>query len=193
MPKRAVPVTLLLLLTPALSSSQVPLGPEFRVNAHTTGNQGGPAVAWRAGGDFVVAWHGEGDGDGYGVFTRRFSPAGVPRTPGQTRLNDDTDSYERMPALAVDADGRTVVTWHDQLGDFSDTEVFARPMDPAGTPAPAAFRVNTYTTGHQLGMSVALTGGGNFVVVWSAPRTAAGRASSASASTPPGRRSAASS
>ena len=174
MPKRSFLVTLLLALTPALSSGQVPLGPEFRVNAHTTGNQGGPAVAWRAGGDFVVAWHGEGEGDGYGVFTRRFSPAGVARTPGQTRLNDDTDSYERFPGIALDADGRAVAIWNDELGDFSDTEVFARPIDAAGTPAPAGFRVNTYTTGHQRGISVAMTGAGNFVVVWASEQDGSG-------------------
>jgi len=32
------------------------VGGEFRVNTFTTGNQGGPAVAWTRRGNFVVAW-----------------------------------------------------------------------------------------------------------------------------------------
>jgi hypothetical protein len=50
----------------------LPIGPEFRVNSHTTGSQNHPAVAYASGGRFVVAWTSDGqDGDGYGIFGQR--------------------------------------------------------------------------------------------------------------------------
>ncbi|VTU01332.1 rhs repeat-associated core domain-containing protein : YD repeat protein OS=Isosphaera pallida (strain ATCC 43644 / DSM 9630 / IS1B) GN=Isop_2419 PE=4 SV=1 [Gemmataceae bacterium] len=50
------------------SATGTGIGTEFRVNAHTTGYQGTPAVATGAGGAFVVAWGGTGPGDADGVF-----------------------------------------------------------------------------------------------------------------------------
>lgn len=49
----------------------VPLGADFRVNSHTTGDQSYPAVAARGPGDFVVVWHSYGqDGSNRGIFGR---------------------------------------------------------------------------------------------------------------------------
>jgi hypothetical protein len=56
-------------------ASGSPLGPEFRVNTHTTGSQLASAVAADMSGDFVVAWQSSGqDGSGYGIFGQRYLP-----------------------------------------------------------------------------------------------------------------------
>jgi hypothetical protein len=54
-------------------SSGVPLGPEFRVNTYTTGDQNGKAVAADSAGHFVVVWQSGHDGSGSGVFGQRYS------------------------------------------------------------------------------------------------------------------------
>jgi hypothetical protein len=55
-------------------STGAPLGPEFRVNTHTTSDQLFPAVASDSFGNFVVAWQGNAqDGSSYGVFGQRYS------------------------------------------------------------------------------------------------------------------------
>jgi hypothetical protein len=56
------------------AASGQPLGPEFRVNTHTTGNQSVPSVAADAAGNFVIAWTSYGqDGSANGVFAQRYS------------------------------------------------------------------------------------------------------------------------
>ncbi len=174
MPKRAVPVVLLLCLAPAVARSQVPVGPEFAVNTYTTGFQNAPTVALQADGNFVVVWQGVGEGDSYGVFARRFNPSGVATTPGEVRLNSSTPDYQRLASIATATDGRLVVVWRNDTSDFSDYDVMARQFDAAGTPGPE-FRVNTYTTGHQGPGSVAMAATGNFVVVWASPQDGSGK------------------
>jgi len=64
--------------------------PELQVNTYTTGNQGSPAVACDAKGNFVVVWRSDvlppwyadsQDGDSAGVFGRRFEILGTVATP----------------------------------------------------------------------------------------------------------------
>ena len=77
MPKRIVPVVLVVCLAPIGAWSQVRVGPEFRVNGHTTGSQAHSSVAATPNGGFVVAWQSAGqDGSGYGVFARRYDALG---------------------------------------------------------------------------------------------------------------------
>jgi hypothetical protein len=50
-------------------------GSEFQVNTYTIGAQGAPDVAMDGDGNFVIAWESSGqDGDGTGIFARRFLP-----------------------------------------------------------------------------------------------------------------------
>jgi len=55
------------------------LGPEFDVNAFTTGFPAEPDVAVHADGSFVVAWRVIRDGGGSGVFARLFDATGAAR------------------------------------------------------------------------------------------------------------------
>ncbi|MEM8601991.1 MAG: T9SS type A sorting domain-containing protein, partial [Bacteroidota bacterium] len=59
-------------------------GAEFQVNDYTTNGQNTPVVALDASGGFVVAWAGEGTGDGAGVFARRYDASGASQNPEVT-------------------------------------------------------------------------------------------------------------
>jgi len=70
-------------------SNGAALGSEFRVNAHTAGDQDSPAVAMHPSGEFVVAWSSTGqDGSDSGVFAQRFTVA----TPTPTTATPTTTS-----------------------------------------------------------------------------------------------------
>ena len=56
------------------ASTGVPLGPEFRVNTHTTNAQSNPSVAADSSGNFVIVWNSDTqDGSSFGVFGQRYS------------------------------------------------------------------------------------------------------------------------
>jgi len=137
-------------------------GAEFPVNAYTTGNQSGPALAADMNGGFVVVWNGARAGDTLGVSGRRFTAFGTPLT-GDFAVNSFTPGGQQRPDVTLTDNGEIVVLF-ERFGN--DLEVFARRFDAFGNPMAAEFRVNTYTTGHQWFPSVAPRPGGGFVATW---------------------------
>ncbi len=51
--------------------------------------------------------------------------------------------------------------------DTSSDSVQGQHFASDGSPVGGEFQINTYTTSHQQGPALSITGGGNFVVVWS--------------------------
>jgi hypothetical protein len=142
-----------------------PLGPEFRVNTYTTGNQNSPSVAADASGNFVVVWTSSTqDGSGGGIFGQRYASQGNP-LGSEFRINAYTPNSQARPSVAADASGNVVVVW-SSYQDGSGYGVFGQRYDNSGTPAGPEFRVNTYTTDDQGYPAVAADSSGNFVVVW---------------------------
>jgi hypothetical protein len=136
-----------------------PLGPEFRVNTYTTGNQTYASIASDSAGNFVVVWTGD-DGLSGSVFGQRYASSGGPLGP-EFRVNTYTTNLQSDPAVGSDASGNFVVAWR------SDQGVYGQRYASTGTPLGPEFRVNTYTTGGQFLPAVASDASGNFVVVWS--------------------------
>jgi hypothetical protein len=66
--------------------------------------------------------------------------------------------------VASDSSGRFVVAWMSDDGDYWG--VFAQRYASTSVPLGGEFRVNTYTTKHQVYPSVASDSAGNFVVAW---------------------------
>jgi hypothetical protein len=144
----------------------VPQGGEFQVNAYTTLDQAGPAVAVDPVGNFVVVWASRQDGSGDGIVGQRFDAAGTPRGT-EFQVNTYTTSNQSVPAVAVDAGGNFVVVWHGyHQEDGSSFGIFGQRYDAAGAPRGGEFRINTYTTNGQIFPGVAMDAGSNFVVVW---------------------------
>src|SRR5262245_25019739 len=76
------------------------LGPEFRVNTFTTGDQRQVGVAVNATGDFVVVWDSIGqDGDQGGIYAQRFNASGTPKGL-EFRVNVTTAGDQVTPKVA---------------------------------------------------------------------------------------------
>jgi hypothetical protein len=144
--------------------AEPPIGPEFRVNTFTTGNQGAPSAAVHPNGA-VVVWESEGqDGSGWGLLG---SIIGFGAGP-EFRVNTYTTGDQRDPNVSsnVDGSGNFVVVWTSPQ-DGSGAGVVAQRFGSSGAPLGPEFRVNTYTTGAQYQAATAADFAGNFVVVWS--------------------------
>jgi S-layer family protein len=118
------------------------VGNEFLVNTYTTNDQFANfgQVAHDARGNFVVTWHGEGDGSGYGSFAQRFTASGAPRG-AEFRVNTYTTNRQLFPSVASDPVGNFVVDWDGVGGqDGSDFGVFAQRFGGLG---PAALSVDS--------------------------------------------------
>jgi hypothetical protein len=147
-----------------LAVTDMPIGAEFPVNTTTADDQFMPAVAADQSGDFVVVWDSIGqDGDGHGLFGRRFDSSGTPQG-GEFPVNTTTEGDQLFASVSMDLAGNFVVAWE------GDTEVgvhvFARRFHADGTPAGDEFEVAPTESADQLAPSVAMDAGGDFVVAW---------------------------
>jgi hypothetical protein len=155
----------------------MPVGPEFRVNTYTTGNQGaGSALALDGAGNFVVVWDSIQTAPFGGVlFGQRFAASGAPL--GQEFLvGSSPNGFFGLPSVASDPAGNFLVVWFSDTGGASGEDVLAQRYAASGVPLGPTFRVNTYTTGYQNQPEVASDPSGGFVVVWnSTPQGIAGQ------------------
>jgi hypothetical protein len=150
-------------------------GAEFRVNAHTTGQQWLPAVAMDATGRFVVAWQStsqSGDAED-GIFARLYEANGSPGP--ELHVNSHTTGNQGFPAVAMAPDGRFVVVWSGAAPGSADLEARGQLYDAAGNPSGGEFQVNSYTTGLQRFPSVGMDAAGRFVIAWMDNYDIAGR------------------
>jgi len=144
----------------------VPVGPEFRVNTFTTGNQSAPAAASDITGNVMIVWSSDlQDGSGLGIFGQRFSSQGTPSGP-EFRVSSYTTGDQFGPAAAADKSGAFLVVWSSDGQDGSDSGIFGQRYAPFGTPLGPEFRLNTETVENQGSPSVAATQSGSFVIVW---------------------------
>ncbi|WP_162542163.1 SdrD B-like domain-containing protein [Gemmata obscuriglobus] len=159
------------------NSTGTAVGSEFRVNTYTAGDQMFPTVAVDADGDAVVAWQSAAqDGSGNGIYFALLGggsspppvvpPTNPPPAGPEVRANTHTTGHQVGASVATDADGNFVVAWTSQDQDGSGTGIYAQRYAANGMPLGGEFRVNTYTTGHQAGASVAMDADGDFVVAW---------------------------
>jgi len=121
-------------LVPALAWSQGdPVGPEFRVNTYTTGNQGLVSVAADGAGDFVVVWTSGSnqDGSAYGIFGQRYAGSGAPQGP-EFRVNTYTTNIQYRSFAPADSSGRFVVVWESTAQDGSLRGIFGQRYDTSG-------------------------------------------------------------
>lgn len=89
-----------------------------------------------------------------------------PTRAQEFQVNNFTAGGQVYPAVAMSAQGEAVVVWHSQVQDAGTCGVFAQRFDALGRPTGPEFQVNTYSAGTQDWASVASSGGGRFVVVW---------------------------
>ena len=138
-------------------------GPEIPLNEATLGDRRAPSLAPGADFGFLATWSSEGqDGDGSGVFARRFDRAGEPMG-GEFQVNSFTTGTQDEPSIDSEGNGAFVIAWSS--GADGDRDVHARRFATDGSPVGGEFLVNSYSTGDQHSPDVRKLANG-FVVVW---------------------------
>ncbi len=148
------------------------IGSVFRVNTHTTSNQGRPDIDVGPDGDFVVVWRtlaGAGsDTDLFSVAAQLFNADGSPRGT-EFQVNTITGLQQGPPEVAKAPDGSFVVVYPSSRtpeNDYYPFTILASRFDSSGIRIGVEFQVNTFTPGSQLRPQVDVGPGGDFVVVW---------------------------
>ena len=113
------------------NASGVAQGAVTRINQTTTGEQYYGTVDSDASGNFVTTWMSD-DGNGYGIYARRFDASGTALS-NEFLVNTHITGDQGSPNVAVDADGDFIITWHDSSGkDGTGLGVYAQQFDSAG-------------------------------------------------------------
>jgi hypothetical protein len=115
------------------------LGSDVVVSNRALGQK--PALAWSAADGLLVGWTSWGDGDGTGIFTRRFNAAGTALS-NQRRINEQTALQQWDVALTTLADGGFFAAWTTMSGNPLQLRVRGRALGSDGAPAGAEFAVS---------------------------------------------------
>jgi len=141
-------------------------GADFQVNTHTLGYQFGPEVRLDGAGGFAVSW-GSHDGDGTGIFARRFASTGAALDATDFQVNTYTSGFQFSPSIGFAPSGDFVVAWTSDFQDGSGYGIFARRYESSGAALDATeFQINSYTMGSQAYPSVSVAESGDFLVAW---------------------------
>jgi len=142
------------------------LGPSQLVNTESAGMQRDPIVAVSGLGAFVVVWQDENgqDGDGNGVFARRFDASGNPQG-SQFQVNTTTAGNQQDPHVSMDYVGNFAVTFEsDATGDL---DVLVRLFDRNGNSLSGELRAHENAAGQQhQGKSCLVQSGQRMITVW---------------------------
>lgn len=127
-----------------------------------------PAVAVDGNGVSLVVWQGSEYGLPADVYAQRVDAAGNLLGPAIV-VNQFTDGEQFQPDVAMGTDGQAIVVWTSMGQDGSGAGVYARRIDPYGTPLGDEFQVNQYATGEQSEPTVAMYSAHRSVIAWSGP------------------------
>ncbi len=95
------------------------IGNKFRVNTHTTNNQGSPAIAKDPNGEFVVVWQSDGqDGSGFGIYGQRFYGDNS-RRGDEFQVNTNNFLDQAHPSVGMDSNGNFISVWLGDVGNGS--------------------------------------------------------------------------
>lgn len=147
------------------------VGTEFRVNADPNGYQALASVAMLTGGGFVVAWtdgsyYGGSDGDGYGVFARRFGATGVP-IGLEFQVNAIGTGDQMSPAVVALPNGGFSVVWETYDGVAGVGAANGSRFDSAGVMVGSEFRVSDDAAYYPSSVAADVASDGEMLVVWS--------------------------
>ena len=122
-------------------------GIPIRVNSTTTGHQRFPDVAMTKHGNFTVVYQSEdGDTDGYGIIAAEFNTDGI-QQGSATVVNTTTSGHQMRPKIAMNGNGRGVVTW--TTADADGYGIYARELLGNVNFFSNDFQVNTTTSSAQ--------------------------------------------
>ncbi|MCA9061894.1 MAG: DUF2341 domain-containing protein [Planctomycetaceae bacterium] len=145
------------------------IGNEFRINTSVAGDQMGPKVAMDEAGNFVVTWNGQSlssdPNAARDVFARVYAASGTPLS-GEFVVNTTITGDQAGTSVAMDGQtGEFLIAWADERPDGT-TDITGRRFALSGMPLSAEFQINTTSADHQRAPDVAVTGAGEYIVVW---------------------------
>jgi VCBS repeat-containing protein len=141
------------------SAAGTALSGEFQVNTTSSGDQFAPVVAMNRGGQFLIAWQGEGTGDSAGIFFRRYAADGTALTPVEIKVNPADRGTENTPTAAIDAAGNSAIFWE------VNKHIYFQRFNSAGTAVGSETQVDDESATISA-PAVAMDGSGNFTVVY---------------------------
>ena len=147
-------------------STGLPIGANFSVIDDTTqSSQTYPAIAFDNNRNFVVTWedHRSGNAD---IYAQRYDSLRN-TIDVNFKVNDDPEpSWQNYPDIAVDGDGKFVITWRDGR-DSNRGDIFAQRYHADGEPDSTNFKVNDDTgNNRQYNAVVAIDKEGSFLITW---------------------------
>ncbi len=146
-------------------SAGSPLEDQSLVNNYTLEEQNSPDIDQLASGDLVVVWVSKDqDGNGRGVFLRRFTDSGTP-IGSDVQVNTFFVSDQIGPRVVASDTGDFLVTWYDE-GPDDPEGIMARRFDSAGVALGEQFTVNSTIPQTQYFQCAAALPGGPFVAAW---------------------------
>lgn len=155
------------------NASGVAQGGEIHVNTTNTSVQFDSSVVGLTGGGFVVVWHGNGPGDGEGIFMQRYDATGG-ALGLEMRVNTFTGNTQDASAVGALSGGGYVVAWTSQNQDGTFRGIYAQRYDADGVAQGSETLVNTTTTGDEFHPAVAGLAGGGYVIIWTGQDSDAG-------------------
>ena len=149
------------------NSSFSALTSSVTVNETEDNYQGYPEIGMNASGDYIVVWQSDDqDGDGMGIYARKYDIGGSALT-SEFKVNSTTTGHQIEPVAGMDANGNYIVAWasRDQDGDYEG--IYAQRYNSSDVAQGSEFLVNTTTTGTQNHPAITVTEEGNFTISWS--------------------------
>ena len=141
----------------------LPIGDELQVNSWSDGSQTYPSIGMGSDGGFVVVWESnQEDGEGTGIFGRRYDSAGSAQA-APFQVNSYTGSVQGDPAIGMEDEGDFAVAWTG-FGPGGLRGVWARRFDSSGASVGAEFRVSLHSS-IQTRTEIGIADHG-FVVAW---------------------------
>ena len=143
-----------------------PATEEFHVNTFTPNPQTYSTITALVNGGFVVSWQSlSQDSSNYGTYAQRYDASGTPQG-NEFKVNTYTLDHQENPTITALTNGGFVISWESRLQDGSNYGIYAQRYDSNGAPQGSEFKVNTFTTNHQMNPSITALTNGGFVVSW---------------------------
>jgi hypothetical protein len=117
-------------------------------------------------GDFVVVW--QSWIGAWEISAQRYNNTGAV-VGSEFLVNSTSANYQLNPSVAMDDNGNFVVAWMSkgqEVPNDGSYGIYAQRFDNTGATVGSEFLVNTYITGDQYSLSVAMDDDGDFVIAW---------------------------
>lgn len=142
-----------------------PLSSEVTVPTATGGPQRHPDLAFQPTGQVIFAWDGP-DGEGSGIFLRRFQGTLASPDPAAVRANTSTAGVQSFPALGTDASGNVIAFWESAATGDSGSVIRARRFDRLLAPVGSEIQADAGSSGPAFRPAVESAGSGDFLALW---------------------------